>query len=104
MVNVSFPKYTKWEVIFEVTFYGYDLIRGSFREIREGKKIISEKLELTNQIRYDNKENVEINFLLWVDKLPVEKLIKLPHDYYKPSVRYGQESIEVLEVNKLVYK
>ena len=104
MVNVSFPKYIKWEVIFEVTFYGYDLIRGSFREIREGKKIISEKLELTNQVLYDNKENVEINFLLWVDKLPVEKLIKLPHDYYIPSVRYGQESVEVLEVNKLVYK
>ena len=40
MVNVSFPKYIKWEVIFEVTFYGYDLIRGSFREIREGKKLL----------------------------------------------------------------
>ena len=38
MVNISFPKNIKWEVIFEVTFYGYDLIRGSFREIREGKK------------------------------------------------------------------
>ena len=101
MLNISFPKNIKWEVIFEVTFYGYDHIRGSFREIKEGKKIISEKLELNNQVRYDNKENVEINFLLWVDNLPVEKLIQVPHDYYKPNVKYGQESIEVIEINKL---
>ena len=58
-------------------------------------------MELNNQVRYDNKENVEINFLLWVDNLPVEKLMQVPHDYYKPNVKYGQESIEVIEINKL---
>ena len=39
--------------------------------------------------------------LLWVDKLPIEKLTKVPHDYNNSNVRYDQESIEVLEVTKL---
>ncbi len=51
---------------------------------------------------FDSKENVEINFMLYVDKLPVSKLIKLPKDYYNKKVRYDEEqSIEVLEVIKL---
>ena len=49
----------------------------------------------------DTAENVEINFLLWVDKLPIAKLTKVPHDYNNSNVRYDQESIEVLEVTKL---
>ena len=45
--------------------------------------------------------NVEINFLLWVDKLPIEKLTKVPHDYNEPTVRYDEESIEVLSVTRV---
>ena len=39
--------------------------------------------------------------LLWVDKLSIEKLTKVPNDYNNTDVRYGQESIEVLEVTKI---
>ena len=53
------------------------------------------------KVNFDNAENVEINFLLWVDKLPIEKLTKVPHDYNNSNVRYDQESIEVLEVTKI---
>ena len=48
---------------------------------------------------FDTKENVEINFLLWVDGIPPEKLVPLPSDYHSKDVKYGEESIEVLEVN-----
>ena len=54
-----------------------------------------------NLVSFDSKENVEINFLLWVDGLPSEKLVKLPHDYYDKNVRYDQESVEVIKVVKL---
>ena len=102
-MEILFPKNIKWEVIFEVTFYGFETNKGSFREIKEDKIIISRKLDLKNEVTYDNKENVEINFLLWADKLPVDKLIELPHDYYDLNVRYGEETIEVKEVNKITY-
>ena len=88
-------------VRFEVTFYGNDLTRGSFREIREDTIVINEEFQINNKVNFDNAENVEINFLLWVDKLPIEKLTKVPHDYNISNVRYDQESIEVLEVTKI---
>ena len=62
------------------------------------KKLNNKK---NNKVNFDNAENVEINFLLWVDKLPIEKLTKVPHDYNNSNVRYDQESIEVLEVTKI---
>ena len=91
----------EWRVRFEVTFYGNDLTRGSFREIKEDTIVINEEFQINNKVNFDTAENVEINFLLWVDKLPIEKLTKVPHDYNNTDVRYGQESIEVLEVTKI---
>ena len=94
-------KKNEWKVRFEVTFYGNDPTRGSFREIIEDTIVINEEFQINNKVNFDNAENVEINFLLWVDKLPIEKLTKVPHDYNNSNVRYDQESIEVLEVTKL---
>ena len=94
-------KRNEWKVRFEVTFYGNDPTRGSFREIKEDTILINEEFQINNKVNFDNAENVEINFLLWVDKLPIEKLTKVPHDYNNTDVRYGQESIEVLEVTKI---
>lgn len=94
-------KIKSWLVRYEVTFYGNNLERGSFREIKEDNIIISEDMDIKNKVSFDTKNNVEINFLLWVDKLPIEKLTKVPHDYYEPSVRYDEESIEVLSVTRV---
>lgn len=93
-------KKNEWKVKFEVTFYGYDPTRGSCREIKEETIVINEEFQINNKVNFDNAENVEINFLLWVDKLPIEKLTKVPHDYNNINVSYDQESIEVLEVTK----
>ena len=94
-------KKNEWKVRFEVTFYGNDPTRGSFREIKEDTIVINEEFQINNKVNFDNAKNVEINFLLWVDKLPIEKLTKVPHDYNNSNVRYGQESVEVLEVTRL---
>ena len=94
-------KKNEWKVRFEVTFYGNEPSRGSFREIKEDTIMINEEFEINNKVNFDTAENVEINFLLWVDKLPIEKLTKVPHDYNNSNVRYDQESIEVLEVTKI---
>ena len=94
-------KRNEWKVRFEVTFYGNDPTRGSFREIKEDTIVINEEFQINNKVNFDNVENVEINFLLWVDKLPIAKLTKVPHDYNNNDVRYDQESIEVLEVTKI---
>ena len=93
-------KKNEWKVMFEVTFYGNDPIRGSFREIKEDTVIINDTFKINNKVNFDTAENVEINFLLWSDKLPIEQLTKVPHDYNNTNVRYYQESIEVLEVTK----
>ena len=90
-----------WKVRFEVTFYGNDPKKGSFREIKEDSLIFNNNFEIKNKVPFDTAENVEINFLLWVDKLPIEKLTKVPHDYYNSHIKYDEESIEVLEVTKL---
>ena len=63
--------------------------------------IINDNFDIKNKVSFDNPENVEINFLLWVDKLPIEELTKVPHDYFSPDIKYDEESIEVLEVTKL---
>ena len=91
----------EWRVRFEVTFYGNDLTRGSFREIKEDTIVINEEFQINNKVNFDTEENAEINFLLWVEKLPIEQLIKVPHDYHDTNLRYDQESIEVLEVTRI---
>lgn len=94
-------KNNSWLVRYEVTFYGNNPERGSFREVKEDNIIISEDMDIKNKVSFDTKDNVEINFLLWVDKLPIEKLTKVPHDYNEPTVRYDEESIEVLSVTRV---
>ena len=91
-------KKKSWVIKFEVTFYGNDPKRGSFREIKEDSVVINEDIDIKNKVSFDTKENVEINFLLWVDDLPIEKLTKVPHDYNNSMVKYDEESIEVLSV------
>ena len=93
-------KKKSWVISFETTFYGNDPERGSFREIKEDSVIISEDIGIKNKVPFDTKENVEINFLLWVDNLPIEKLTKVPHDYNNTNVKYDEESIEVLSVKR----
>ena len=88
-----------WNVRFEVTFYGVDKDGKSFREIKENTMKFDDDFEIPNKLPFDSKENVEINFLLWVDGISPEKLVPLPNDYKSKDVRYGEESIEVLEVN-----
>jgi hypothetical protein len=94
-------KIKSWLVRYEVTFYGNNPERGSFREVKEDNIIISEDMDIKNKVSFDTKDNVEINFLLWVDKLPIEKLTKVPHDYNEPTVSYDEESIEVLSVTRV---
>ena len=94
-------KIKSWLVRYEVTFYGNNPERGSFREVKEDSIIISEDMDIKNKVSFDTEDNVEINFLLWVDKLPIEKLTKVPHDYNESSVRYDEESIEVLSVTRV---
>ena len=89
------------ECKFEVAFYGNDSNKGSFRENKEDNIVFNDEFEIENKLPFDNAANVEINFLLWVDTLPIEKLTKLPHDYKDPKIKYDKESIEVLEVKKL---
>ncbi len=90
-----------WKVRFEVTFYGNDPKKGSFREIKENNIVFNDEFEIENKLPFNNVANVEINFLLWVDTIEIEKLTKLPHDYHDPKINYDKESIEVLEITKL---
>ena len=90
-----------WNVRFEVTFYGNDPSKGSFREIKVNNIVFNDEFEIENKLPFNNVANVEINFLLWVEALPIEKLTELPHDYNDPKIKYDQESIKVLEVKKL---
>ena len=69
-----------WNVRFEVTFYGNDPIKGSFREIKEDNIVFNDEFDIENKLPFDNAANVEINFLLWIETLAIEKLTKLPHD------------------------
>ena len=87
-----------WNVRFEVTFYGVDKEGKSFREIKENTMKFDDNFKIPNKLPFDSKENAEINFLLWVDGISPEKLVPLPNDYYNKDVRYGEESIDVLEV------
>ena len=70
------------------------------REIKEDNIVFNDGFEIENKLAFNNAANVEINFLIWIDTLPIEKLTKLPHDYKDPKIKYDKESIEVLEVKK----
>ena len=48
--------------------------------------MFNNKFEIDNKLPFNNAANVEINFLIWVDTLPIEKLTKLPHDYKDPKI------------------
>ena len=89
-----------WNVRFEVTFYGNDPNKGSFREIKEDNIVFNDEFEIENKLPFNNAANVEINFLIWVDTLPIEKLTKLPHDYKDPKIKYDKQSIEVQNGNR----
>ena len=86
---------------FEVTFYGNDTIRGSFRDIKKILYYLMIENLKKHMVPFDTKENVEINFLIWVDGIEIKNLVTLPSDYYDESVRYDEESIEVLDIIKL---
>ena len=85
----------------ELCFFGNDPNKGSFWKIRKDNIVFNDEFEIENKLPFNNAANVEINFLIWVDTLPIEKLTKLPHDYKDPKIKYDKESIEVLEVKKL---
>ena len=89
-----------WNVRFEVVFYGVDKEGKSFREIKENTIKFDDNFEIPNKLPFDSKENVEINFLLWVDGISPEKLVPLPYDYHSKDVKYVEESVDVLEVFK----
>jgi hypothetical protein len=94
-------KVPKWKIRYEVTFYGNDPLKGSFRVIKEDIILIGEDLPIKYKVPFSNKENAEINFLLWIDGLSVENLIELPYNFYSKEVSYAEESVEVLEVIKM---
>ena len=95
---IKLKTFSSWKVKYEVTFYGKNIKGYSFRKIKENSILFNEEFEIKNSVPFDTKENVEINFLLWVDGLPTERLVALPNDYYDKQVRYDEESVEVLEV------
>ena len=80
--------------------HGVDKEGKLLREIKNNKIKFDNRFEIPNKLPFDTKENVEINFILWVDGILPEKLISLPYDYYSKDVKYAEESIEVLEVKK----
>ena len=55
-----------WNVKFEGTFYGNDLNKGSFREIKEDNIVFNDEFEIENKLPFNSAANVEINFLIWV--------------------------------------
>ena len=70
-VKVKAHEHT-WKIRYEVTFYGVDKEGKSFREIKENIIKFDDNFEIPNKLPFDTKENVEINFLLWVDGISPE--------------------------------
>ena len=48
-------KIKSWLVRYEVTFYGNNPERGSFREVKEDSIIISEDIDIKNKVSFDTK-------------------------------------------------
>ena len=53
-----------WNVRFEVTFYGNDPNKGSFREIREDNIIFNDEFEIENKLDFNNAAIVKLIFTL----------------------------------------
>ena len=51
-----------WNVRFEITFYGNDPSKGSFREIKEDNMVFKNEFKIENKSPFNNATNVEINF------------------------------------------
>ena len=100
MKKISDCEISNWIIRFEVTFYGVNRFGKSFREIKENEIIFNENFNIENSLEFTSKENVEINFLIWVDNISVDKLVTLPNDYHDIGVRYSEESIEVVNVKR----
>ena len=47
-----------WNVRFEVTFYGNDPKKGSFREIKEDNIVFNDEFEIENKLPFNNAANV----------------------------------------------
>ena len=43
---------TNWNVRFEVTFYGNDTNKGSFREIKEANLVFNDEFEIENKLPF----------------------------------------------------
>ena len=69
-----------WNVRFEVTFYGNDPNKGSFREIKEDNIVFNDEFDIENKLPFNNAANVEINFRNVVDRKTSDK------DYFSANV------------------
>ena len=47
-----------WNVTFEVTFYGNDPNKGSFREIKEDNIVFNDEFEIENNLPFNNEPNI----------------------------------------------
>ena len=55
-------KKNEWKVRFEVTFYGNDPTRGSFREIKEDTIVINEEFQINNKVNFDMQRMPKLIF------------------------------------------
>ena len=51
-----------WNVRFEVTIYGYDPNKGSFREIKEDNKVFSDEFEIENKLPFNMLQMLKLTF------------------------------------------
>ena len=56
----------EWKVRFEVTFYGNDPTKGSFREIKEDTIVINAESQLHNTVYRDHAESVDIYSIIYM--------------------------------------
>ena len=60
-----------WNVRFEVTFYGNDPNKGSFREIQEDNVVFAMNSKLKINYHLIMLQMLRLIFLIWVDTLPI---------------------------------
>ena len=51
-----------WNVRFEVTFYGNDPNKGSFREIKEDNIVFNDKFKIENKLPFHNAAMLKLTF------------------------------------------
>ena len=83
-VSIVIPTYNRCELLKRAINSVLDQTI-NVREIKEDNIVFNDEFEIENKLPFNNPANVEINFLIWVDTLPIEKLTKLPHDYNDPK-------------------